>query len=278
MPDFFSILQSSFTETFSNTVSGLIQFLPRLANGLFLLLVGWILAKLISTVVTRLLAKFGLDNVFEQSNIDRSLEKTGLSLKPSTVLGGLIYWIILLSFLLAAIDAFGLESAANAINQLINYIPNIIGAVLVMIGGGLLARLANQTTQSLAAGANLEFHRELGTAARYLVLALTVLIAIGQLGFDVAVLGTLLVNVLTILAATLGLAFALGGRHVVQNILAGFYAKEMFTLGQPIEVQSYSGTLEAIGTLKSTIASDHQTVTIPNSTLIADAVISQNSK
>jgi small-conductance mechanosensitive channel len=269
-------VQAAFGQALTSLLTAVTLFLPRLLNALILLLLGWLLGRLIATITSRLLARLEFDHLMERARLDQMLVRAGIHIKPSDILARLIYWLLFLSFLLAAVDALGLQTAAGAIRELIGYIPNLIGAVLVVIGGGLLARFLGQTAQALAAGADLEFHRSLGRVVHYFLLALTFVLAVGLLGLDVSFLGSALANIITVLIAVLGLTFALGGRDLVRNMLAGMYAKEIYQLGRVIRFQTYQGTLESIGTFKAVITVEDDLVTVPNTLLMNEVIISRN--
>jgi small-conductance mechanosensitive channel len=271
-------IQSAITAALTSLLTTVTLFVPRLLNALILFLLGWLLARLASTIVERLLVRLRFDRLLERGGLEQVLVRADVHIRPSTVLARLIYWLLLLTFLLAAVDAIGLQTAAGAIRELVSYIPNLIGGVLVVIGGGLLARFFGQAAQTLAAGANLEFHQGLGSAVRYFLLALTFVLAAGQLGLDVSFLGGALANIVIVVIAVLGLTFALGGRDLVRNMLAGIYAKEIYEFGQLVRLQAFEGTLEAIGTFKATIATTEEMATVPNSLLINEVVTSRNNK
>ena len=78
---------------------------------------------------------------------------------------------------------------------------------------------------------------------------------------------SLLTNVVTIAVAGLGLAFGLGGRDVAHNALAGYYAREVYRLGNTLVIDGEEGILEAIGTLNAEIAVGNGRVIIPNTQL-----------
>ena len=59
----------------------------------------------------------------------------------------------------------------------------------------------------------------------------------------------------------------------MRNLLAGFYAKDLFEIGQTVEIDGYRGTLEAIGPLKAIISATEGNVTLPNSALMDERVL-----
>jgi small-conductance mechanosensitive channel len=271
-------IQATINQALVSLLTTAALYLPRLLNALILLLLGWLLGRLGATLTNRLLTKLKFDRLLQRGGLDHILLRTGVTVQPSDVLARLVYWLLLLAFLLAAVDALGLQTAAQAIRELLDYIPHLIGAVLVVIGGGLIARFLGQVSQTLAAGAGLDFHRGLGTAVHYFLLTLTFILAASQLGLDVSFLGGALANIIIVVIAALGLTLALGGRDLVKNMLAGIYVKEMYQLGQQIRLETYQGTLESIDTFKATIVTEDEVVTVPNSLLINEVVASRSEE
>ena len=74
------------------------------------------------------------------------------------------------------------------------------------------------------------------------------------------------------MAAGLALAFAWGGREVARNVLAAYYVKENFRLGDTVVVDGHEGRLEEIGSLNSRLVTPQGTVSVPNSRLVEQTV------
>lgn len=268
------IIISALTEMLSQVA----VFLPSLVGALFVLLIGWLLAWLSQRVVRRLSARLGLDRLVERAGIAGALDHTGVTTPASHLVGRAIYWLLLLAFLMIAFESLGLTAAAAALHALIAYLPRVLGAAIVLVGGALLGRFLGKGAQVLAAGSGVEFHAALGRAVQYIVLTMAAILAVDQLGLNTTLLNAVLGNLLTVAGAGLALALALGSREVVRNLLAGFYAKELFEIGQTVEVGGYRGTLEAIGSLKAIIAATEGDITLPNSALMDGYLITPPEK
>jgi len=262
-----------FTRATDELISWPALFFPRVLSALGLLLMGWLVGRLAAGILRRLAKRVGFERRLAGTGLPQAFEQAGLKVEISDVLVRLVFWLILLAFGLPAADALGLQAAADGLRTLIGYIPSLIGAILVFVGGIVLARLVGQATQAFAAGVGPGMARGLGQAVRYFLFTVTFVLAAGQLGFRVEFLGDAVVNLLTVSVAVLGLTFALSGRGIVRNLLAGFYAREIYVLGQAIQVEGYHGTLEAVDTLKATISTDEGQVTVPNCLLIEQVVI-----
>jgi small-conductance mechanosensitive channel len=262
-------------EILAQLLTQITDFAPRLLSALLLLLVGFGVGWLIAALLRRVLKQLAFENLMERTGLADALSAAGFGVDASTILSRLIFWLLFLGFLLSAIDALGLQAAAAAMRSLVAFSPNLIGSVLIVIGGALLARFTGQTVQAIAARAGLEMAGGLGQAVRYFLLALTFVLAVGQLGLKVDFLGDALINLVIVLVAVLGLALALGGRDIVTNLLAGFYVREIYTLGDTIQIGDHSGNLEAIDTLKATIRTEEGNISVPNSLLINEVTVAQ---
>jgi small-conductance mechanosensitive channel len=261
------------TSALTEMLNRVAVFLPNLIGALLVLLVGWLLAWLAQRVARRVLARLGFDHLAERAGVTEALTRTGVTTPASHLLCRVIYWLLLLSFLMIAVESLGLTAAATALRALVAYLPRVLGAAIVLVGGALIGQFLGKGAQALAAGSGVEFHAALGRAVQYTVLVMAAILAVDQLGLNTTLLNSVLGNLLTVAGAGLALAFALGSREAVRNLLAGFYAKDLFEIGQTIEMDGYRGTLEAIGPLKAVIAAAEGNVTVPNSALMDERVI-----
>lgn len=86
----------------------LMNVLPNIIGAILLLIVGWIIAKLVSLAVKKLLQTIRFDTlgakILERSELDPEL----FSVKPSVVVAKFVYWILLLLFFISASDTLGL--------------------------------------------------------------------------------------------------------------------------------------------------------------------------
>jgi small-conductance mechanosensitive channel len=258
------IITGALTEMFHRVAA----FLPNLVGALIVLLIGWLLAWLAQRVARRVLARLGFDRLAERAGATDAFARAGITKSPSRLVGRVIYWLLLLTFLMIAVESLGLTTAATALRALVAYLPRVVGAAIVLVGGALIGQFLGKGTQALAVGSGVEFHAALGRAVQYIALAMAAILAVDQLGLNTTLLNNVLGNLLTVAGAALALAFALGSREAVRNLLAGFYAKDLFEIGQTVEVEGYKGMLEAIGPLKAVIAAAEGRVTVPNSVLM----------
>lgn len=78
------------------------NFIPNLFGALVLVLLGFVVAKLLDTLLSKLLAKLGLDRLMAGTGLTKLLGRAGLQVPISTLIGKIVYWFVLLIFLVPA--------------------------------------------------------------------------------------------------------------------------------------------------------------------------------
>lgn len=112
----------------------------------------------------------------------------------------------------------------------------------------------------------------LGAIVRNLMIAIVLIVTVDHLGFDVTLLVNLFTALMTIVVAGLVLAFSWGGRDVARNVLAGYYVRESFRLGDRLVVDGHAGRLEEIGTISPRLVTESGAVVVPNSRWVEASV------
>jgi hypothetical protein len=184
-------------------IDKILGFLPNLFAAGLILFVGWFMARIIRRIVTSLLAAAGADRLSEKAGLAGA---TG-GQKLSGVLGLIAYVLILVPVLIASLNALGLDAitrpASNMLNKLLEAIPNIFAAALVLILAYAVGRIISGLVKNVLAGIGFNgilVHLKLakepaeGDRAPSAVVGFLILVAImifasieaaGLLGFDV---------------------------------------------------------------------------------------------
>jgi hypothetical protein len=218
---------------------------PGLTNVLIALLVlgiGYVVAKLVERVVAALLRRTNLDN-----RLARSMGSTPTQ-EPSVeqAIARLVFYLIMLFVLLAVFQrlnwTFITEPLNLLVTQIVDFLPNLIAAAIILVVGYLLARVLRGLVTNLAAGLgaerlgrriglNLSLSRLTGTIVYALILIPTIIAALNALDIEAvsqpaaAMLQTLLDAIPRLFGAGLLLVIAyFVGRvvaDIVRDLLAG---------------------------------------------------------
>ncbi|MFC3607364.1 mechanosensitive ion channel family protein [Stutzerimonas tarimensis] len=252
------------------------DFIPRLLGALLVLALGFLVARLLDSLLSRLLAKVGLDRLVAGSGVAKLLGRVGVGAPPSLLLGKIAYWFVLLIFLVSAIESLGLERVSGALDAFALYLPKVLGAGVILLGGFLLGQLVCRVLQGAAEGVGLDHARGLGRVAQGLVIVITLSVAITQLEIRAELLNYVIAIVFSSVGLAMALAFGLGSRELVGQILAGIYVRELYEVGQRIRLGDLEGQIEEIGTVKTVMLTESgELVSVANRELLKDRITSQ---
>jgi hypothetical protein len=126
----------------------LAAFLPSLAATVVILAVGWLVSRVVAALAGRLLRRLGLDRAAARLRFSAILEHAGIGMPPSEITARLVFWMLMLTFVLSAVDTLGLVAVTATIDRLIAFLPKVIAAGLLFLLGLLLARLAGNLVSS----------------------------------------------------------------------------------------------------------------------------------
>ncbi|HZJ94865.1 MAG TPA: mechanosensitive ion channel domain-containing protein [Thiopseudomonas sp.] len=232
------------------------SFIPSLFGALILVLLGFLVAKLLDTLLSKLLAKVGLDRLMSGTGLTKLLGRVGVRAQVSTLIGKIVYWFVLLIFLISAAESLGLERVSATLDVLALYVPKVFAAALVLLAGILLAQLLNSMVKGAADGVRLEYAAGLGRIVQVMVIVISVSVAIGQLEIKAELLNYVVAIVLLSIGLAGALALGLASKSIAGQIIAGIYVRELYELGQHVEVAGIEGRIEEIGTVKTIIVND----------------------
>jgi small-conductance mechanosensitive channel len=252
------------------------NFIPNLFGALVVVLLGFVVAKLLDTLLSKLLAKLGLDRIMGGTGLTKLMSRAGIKVPISTLVGKIVYWFVLLIFLVSAAESLGLQRVSATLDVLALYLPKVFAGALVLLVGVLLAQFANGLVRGAAEGVGLDYAAGLGRVAQWLVIIISISVAISQLEIKTDLLNHVIVIALITVGLAVALAMGLGSRDIASQILAGIYVRELYQVGQHVRVGEVEGQIEEIGTVKTTLLTDEgELVSLSNRILLEQRVSSR---
>jgi len=183
----------------------LASFVPQLLGAIIALVLGWMLAKLARTGVMRLLVLLKFDKATEKSGLEAFMKHADLELSVGSVIGNLVYWLIILVMIVTVANSLGLSMVADLFNKVVLYIPNVIVAILVLVFGTILARFINRLVFAWLNNMEFEGALTVSTFSEYAMLVFVFFMALEQL----QIANELLTAAFIISFGAVGLAFAI---------------------------------------------------------------------
>ena len=253
--------------------SDIASFLPDVVNGLIVLIVGYVIARIVGWLVRLVLTRAGLDDLSERRGIGIGLRGLGIGLTPSRLIAHTVFGLLFLSFAITAVRLMRFETVAVLLERdALNFLPNVIAALMVFLLGSMVARFAGNWVSLIAAASSLGYARQLDSLVQYVVTLFVMVLALGVLGIQVGLLVTAITIMIGAFGLVIGLALGLGARTIVYHILAGYYVRQRYQPGQTITLGQISGEVSGTGSVNTVVTTDEASTIVPNGVLLEATV------
>ncbi|MEZ4416219.1 MAG: hypothetical protein R3E10_10785 [Gemmatimonadota bacterium] len=245
---------------------------PKAVVALLLLILAVVVSRVVAWILGTVLRRVGIDALIARAGLDQTLKRLGVGAPLSVILPKVAYYLLLVLLARAAADGLGLTSVSEAIGTFMGYLPNVFAAVVILVLGSAAAQFAGRAVTQAATNSGIEFAGSLGGMVSGVVLAIVGIMAIGQLQVETDIVRIVVTSLLAAMVLGFGLSFGLGSREVTRNIIAGFYARKTFQIGEEMEIRGERGVLTAITPTQTILDQAGRTVAVANSTFLEEVV------
>jgi hypothetical protein len=211
------------SESLQQGIDDLIRFLPRLVGFVLILLIGYLVAKALQKLVALALEKVGTDRALASGSTGTYVERVMPGASPSSLVGRVVFWFILLGALSIAITSLGISTLNDFLADVFTYLPNVVAAILIFVIAGAVAgwlgRAASRLLGDTPSG------KLAATALPVLVMAIAVFMILNQLKIATDIVTITYAALMGAVALGMALAFGLGGRDVASRMLEDAYRR-----------------------------------------------------
>ena len=198
-------------------LNAILGALPALIGALLILVIGYIIAKVLQGITTRVLKSVGFEGWMEKGDIKQFFDRSQTSQTPGSILGKLVFWLVFFIAISMAVDTLGITAIPEVLAQFIAYIAQLIAAVLILVPATLranfVAGIVRRATGSIA-----------GSVAQYGIIVFVVFAALTQMVIAEELIAPTFLILLGSVALA-ALAFGLGGQNVAQRLVEQGYQK-----------------------------------------------------
>lgn len=239
----------------------MLDYVPTLLGAIAILVAGWILARLLRSAGIRF-AGWINRSIEGRVSPERARHLT-LSDPGIRLLGSVIFWIIMLVFVTMSTRVLGLDAFSAWLDGVVTYLPTLVAGALIVLAGLLISALARELTAAAAASASIPYAELLGAGVQGAILVTALILGINQIGIDVTLLITLIAIVVAAGVGSLALAFALGSRVFVSNLIASHYLHQHYQPGQRARMGDVSGEILELTPTSVVLAAKEGRVFVP---------------
>ena len=241
-----------------------LEIAPRAIIVVLVVVLGGGLALLCRRLTHWGIERFGIDALAERLGVARLLYSVGIRASFPKVISQLVFLTLVLLTCYSAASLSGLPGVTEALAALMGYLPRLAGALGVfvagMLGADFLARIARRIAEQRE---DIDSPELLGRFVYYSVVVLTSTLAAEHLGFEVALVNTLIQIVVAAACFGVAMAFAIGARETFRNLVARFYVGRLFRAGDLVRIGDLAGTIVAFSPTYVLIQEGKEEIIIP---------------
>jgi hypothetical protein len=239
----------------------LLEYLPRVAVAILVLLFGWLVARLVRMLTVRAIGR--LDQLWQRFIEKRGLDQLQSRHPPAHIAGEFLFWLLILVFVTLATEILGLGIVGTWLKEVVTFLPLATVGILIVLVGFVVSSLVRDLVESTATSVGLARGELLGRAAQIVILFTAIVIGVNQIGIDVAFLTMTAGIVLGSMLGGLALAFGLGARVHVSNIIAANQLRPIYQVGDKVRVGDIEGRIIEITISRLIIETETGIVDVP---------------
>lgn len=234
-------LVTSFSDTFAAVGEQVINFLPRILAALLVMLLGWLTGRLVRAISTHFIK--GLDQMWGRLVSRTGLDQAYLHLVSAKLIGDILFWFIILVSIFGAAQILFLGAFTQWVSGAVSYLPSMLAGILIIILGVALSRLLRSLVEAAAVTAHISQAQLLGRSVQILMVTVSIIVGVTQLGIDVSFITTVTAIALAAIFGSIGLAFGLGARNHVSNLVTMQQLRKIFKVGDEIRLEQIDGRI-----------------------------------
>ncbi|MGV6807424.1 MAG: mechanosensitive ion channel family protein [bacterium] len=234
-------LSDVISSAFQNAVEQVIAHMPNVLAALALFLVGCLVAWLLRITTQKLLT--ALNALLERVLSGRARAVIRFSSGIKRLIAAVVFWAVLFAFVTAALHTAGLESIATWMGELVVFLPSILTGGLIILLGYILGVLVRDVTYVTSRSIDIREADLISRLAQTITLLTAIVIGLDQMGVDVTFLTMIIGVSFAALLAGFSLAFGLGAKTLVSNLIATHYFRQTAKPGQKIRIGDKEGII-----------------------------------
>lgn len=196
-----------------------LNFIPELFGAVVVFTIGWLISAGVGKLVADILKRLRFNQIFERGHWKSALDKAEIKVDPAGFIGSIVKWVLVIVFLLAAVEILGLTQFAIFLQSVLAYLPNVIVAALIFAVAVIIADIVEKLLRAAVESAQFPHGGIVGAVVKWSIWTFAIIAMLTQLGVATDLLQTLFTGLVALFVIAGGIAFGLGGKDTAAMIL-----------------------------------------------------------
>jgi hypothetical protein len=207
----------------------LFVFVPRLLLAIIVFIIAYIISVGIGRLITEILKGLKFNKLFEKEGWQKAIERAEIKVDPSAFIGAIFKWVCVIISILLAVDILQLTKFADLVMNVLDYLPNVIIAVLIFVVAVIIADIIEKIVRATVEKMKIAYASLAAAIVRWTIWIFAIFMILDQLLPQSELVQTLYKGIVygavSAIAVAVGLAFGLGGKDAAGKAIANMVRK-----------------------------------------------------
>lgn len=207
----------------------LVIFIGNVILAVVVFIIGYLISIGIGRLIAEILKSVKFNKLFEKEGWKRAMQRANIEVNPSEFIGAIFKWVFVIISLLIAVDVLKLTSFAGFLTKVLDYIPNVIVAVLVFVVAIIISDIVEKVVRVAVERLKVGYGYLAASIVKWAIWIFAFFLILGQLLPNNTLVATLyngiVYGIVGALALGIGLAIGLGGKDTAGKFISDMYRK-----------------------------------------------------
>lgn len=222
--------------------------------------IAWILKKLF----LKMFEKIWVDKFLKKTGIDKLKDIAWIDSSYSVIFSNIIYYVIYIAVIIAVLDKLWFNVVTDLIVNLINYIPNILIALTILILWTYVSNFIKELVTRVANWWGIQYDKLLWKISYFISMMFIVIVSIEQLQINIDIITNNLTIIIWSLCLISSIILGLALKWVATNVVSSTYLKNTIKKWDEIEIFDVSWEVSEINSTQLVVKTWKWKVYIPS--------------
>jgi len=214
------------TQPLHDVFDKLVAFLPSLLTGIFVFIIGLVLAWLVKILVVRIIRLLKLDSALARSGVADALQKMAVKDTPAKLIGRMFFWLVTIIFFVLSLSVMRVPVIDQLLEKFLLYLPNVFVALIILAIGYFLSNFLGRAALIASVNAGVKLSSLLSKGVKAVIMLFASVMALEQLGIGRSTVIATFTIVFGGVVLAMALAFGLGGKDLARTLLEKRFKKD----------------------------------------------------
>ncbi|CAM1334020.1 mechanosensitive ion channel family protein [Tenacibaculum aestuariivivum] len=270
-------LQIDVLKPFQDIFINIVDSLPTALGFIGFVILSWLIIKLFLYILRKALSKTKIDEWSKKLSETEIFGNSTINVVLTNVIVAVLKWFLILTFVMAGSNIFGLSVVSEGIRSFFAYLPRLLTALGIFVAGVYLGTVVKKAIQTMFKSLEVSGGNLVGNIAFYLIIVFLSITALDQAGVDTSVIKSNLTLIIGSILLAFTLAFGLGAKEVVVRLLYGFYSRKNVSIGKKVIIGDFTGVVTGIDNICLTVVTtEGKTVVFPIKEVVNNIIVIEN--